>query len=125
MSRELSWPLAINNSGGFVFTENPSAQVKNRLRSALGTSRGERVMNSAYGSTLTTAVFQNLDDETENEIITNIQETAARFVPEVRILDVDVQQNRDMAQIDCLVRYLLNNGEEGSVTTFVPLQNGN
>lgn len=68
-------------------------QVKESLRAALLTRRGERVLWPELGSELYRYVFRPLSESLLDEMKKEVRETIARSEPRVRVVNVEVQRN--------------------------------
>jgi phage baseplate assembly protein W len=62
MSKAISMPFSINESGGIGFTEDMSKMWQDRVLLTVMTNLGERVMNPAFGSNVGLATLQNVND---------------------------------------------------------------
>ena len=86
------FPLAYSESGLFYRTKTILEQAKANLRNLLLTSKGERVMQPEFGSTLTDILFEQGDD-VQNEVDESIREATSFWLPYININDIVVIQN--------------------------------
>lgn len=86
--RAISLPFQIDGYGKVGHSSTPEKIYSDRVKVALLTSLGERVMRPRYGSQITTALFDDIDDVEET-----LFETAAQvfneWLPELNLSDVE------------------------------------
>ena len=95
------FPLDHSQEGFFYKTKTILEQAKSNMRNLLLTSKGERVMQPEFGSTLTDVLF-NQGEDVENEIDEAIREAVSNWLPYVIINEINMFQegNQDDISID-------------------------
>ena len=86
------FPLDYSPEGFFYKTKTILEQAKANLRNLLLTSKGERVMQPEFGSTLTDILFEQGHD-VQNEVDESIREATSFWLPYININDIVVIQN--------------------------------
>ena len=86
------FPLDYSPEGFFYKTKTILEQAKANLRNLLLTSKGERVMQPEFGSTLTDILFEQGED-VQNEVDESIREATSFWLPYININDIVVIQN--------------------------------
>jgi len=119
MSIELMWPLSIDGTGGFTFTEDPATRIRKHVLSALATEPGERVMNVTYGAGAARYVYDSLDEPESESLREAVLDALTRLVPEVDITDVLIDADEALGRFVVSVRYTLANGLEGNAQVNV------
>ena len=86
------FPLDYSPEGFFYKTKTILEQAKANLRNLLLTSKGERVMQPEFGSTLTDILFEQGPD-VQNQIDEAIRDATSSWLPYININDIVVIQN--------------------------------
>jgi len=85
------FPLDYSPEGFFYKTKTILEQAKANLRNLLLTSKGERVMQPEFGSTLTDILFEQGPD-VQNQIDEAIRDATSSWLPYININDIVVIQ---------------------------------
>jgi phage baseplate assembly protein W len=111
-------PFTITPYGIVGTTEDQSKIWEDRVRTAVGTTLGERVMRPSFGSNVAAAVFQTEDGATET-IESTVAGVFAEFLNILSLSSVEVafDSNGDTANV--VISYILPN-EETQVTLVGP-----
>ena len=80
------FPLDYSPEGFFYKTKTILEQAKANLRNLLLTSKGERVMQPEFGSTLTDILFEQGPD-VQNQIDEAIRDATSSWLPYININD--------------------------------------
>jgi len=86
----LAFPLGQIISGGAFAKSSGSKMVRDGLMQLLKTERGERVMLPNYGVSLKKYLFQPLDEQTFENIKSEILTSISRYTPNVEVLKIGV-----------------------------------
>ena len=86
------FPLDYSPEGFFYKTKTILEQAKANLRNLLLTSKGERVMQPEFGSTLTDILFEQGPD-VQNQIDEAIRDATSSWLPYININDIVVVQD--------------------------------
>ena len=87
----IKFPLDYSPEGFFYKTKTILEQAKANLRNLLLTSKGERVMQPEFGSTLTDILFEQGPD-VQNQIDEAIRDATSSWLPYININDIVVIQ---------------------------------
>ena len=88
----IKFPLDYSPEGFFYKTKTILEQAKSNMRNLLLTSKGERVMQPEFGSTLTDIIFDQGTD-IPNRVDESIREATSSWLPYININDIGVVQN--------------------------------
>ena len=92
------FPLDHSQEGFFYKTKTILEQAKSNMRNLLLTSKGERVMQPEFGSTLTDVLF-NQGEDVENEIDEAIRESVSNWLPYVIINEINMFQEGNQVDV--------------------------
>ena len=94
-------------SGPFNKTYSTKEQIKSNLINLLLTNKGERVFNPEFGADIRRVLFEGITEDTsvliQNLITTNVN----YFIPEVNVVDVEVEPNEDNYSYNITLKYSL------------------
>ena len=94
-------------SGPFNKTYSTKEQIKSNLINLLLTNKGERVFNPEFGADIRRVLFEGITEDTsaliQNLITTNVN----YFIPEVNVVDVEVEPNEDNNSYNITLKYSL------------------
>lgn len=109
--------LPFNGPVAFNSTFSTKDQIKSNLINLLLTNKGERLMNPEFGANLKTTLFEGINDDT-NEIIKNLITTnTSIFIPEVKILNINIIEDKDKNTINIIMKYqIIISGESDQIT---------
>ena len=103
----LTFPLGYNDEGFFPTSKSLITQASSNLRNLLLTSKGERVGQPEFGSTLTSVLFNFQDADMQSSIEESINEAVARWLPYITLhnifissTDSDIDGNVVMVQLE-------------------------
>tara|TARA_A100001515_G_scaffold127599_1_gene113397 strand:- start:304 stop:738 length:435 start_codon:yes stop_codon:yes gene_type:complete len=91
----LQLPLGVHQNGVFKQTQTLLEQTKSNIKNLLLTVKGERLGNPLFGSDLLKAVFQQVDENTEDQIEEAIRSAIEEFLPHVIIKSIDFSSNQN------------------------------
>ena len=112
----LKLPLSIDGSGNFIIATTQNDIWADRVRIALGTRLGERVMRPNYGTKIGEALFDTISATTD-VVKKEISRVFHEQFPLLEINTIDVNFNETSSILTVYVIYLLPNKEQ--VTTEV------
>ena len=92
------FPLDHSQEGFFYKTKTILEQAKSNMRNLLLTSKGERVMQPEFGSTLTDVLF-NQGEDVEHEIDEAIREAVSNWLPYVIINEINMFQEGNQVDV--------------------------
>lgn len=98
-------------------------QVKSNLRNLLLTTRGERVMQPELGTDLRRILFEQITEDTMDNVRLTITEAVERWMPYLEIQEVSVSNDpvTNPHRLDVVVNYRFRNNPNvtDSITIFV------
>jgi len=97
--KALGFGFPLNGPSVFVPTFNTREQTKANLINYLLTNKGERVFNPDFGADLRNLLFQNIEDNTTNELKEIIQNDINVFFPQVKIEQIEFTNQPDQNTI--------------------------
>ena len=123
----LRLPLSLDNYGNIVMTSNQNKIWADRVRSAIGTIRGERVMLPAYGSKISDSLFAG-QTETEQVIKREISSVFNLYLPLLTLDEVEVISTNDVGSDGTMtanITYTLPNLTQVTTAVGIVTINGN
>jgi phage baseplate assembly protein W len=108
--------LPFNTSGVFPKTFSTKDQIKSNLINLLLTYKGERIENPEFGADLPRLLFEPISDNTfykiENQILTNV----GIYIPEITVLNIEINPDTDNNTILIKIEYKLNiSGQQDNI----------
>jgi phage baseplate assembly protein W len=108
--------LPFNASGVFPKTFSTKDQIKSNLINLLLTYKGERIENPEFGADLPRLLFEPISDNTfykiENQILTNV----GIYIPEITVLNIEINPDTDNNTILIKIEYKLNiSGQQDNI----------
>lgn len=92
----IQFPFKETNKGFFVeLTETDRAAIKSDLMHLILTSKGERFYLPDFGTNLIRHIFEPNDGITESSIREEIVEAVNRYLPNLRINDVTIENSEE------------------------------
>lgn len=112
----ISLPFRFNEFGEVNYSVDPRKIWQDRVYVAIMTQVGERVMRPGYGTTISTALFENIS--TASEIITTAVSTAfSKHLKDLELIQVQpVFEDDNSGVLEINVVYTLPSGEDDTVT---------
>ncbi len=107
--KALGFGFPLNGPSVFVPTFNTREQTKANLINYLLTNKGERVFNPDFGADLRNLLFQNIEDNTTNELKEIIQNDINVFFPQVKIEQIEFTNQPDQNTINFTLIYTVEN----------------
>ena len=92
------FPLDHSQEGFFYKTKTILEQAKANMRNLLLTSKGERVMQPEFGSTLTDVLF-NQGEDVKNQIDEAIREAVSNWLPYIIINEINMFQENNQVDV--------------------------
>jgi phage baseplate assembly protein W len=91
----------------FNKTYSTKEQIKSNFINLLLTSKGERILNPEFGSELRQLLFENITSPTEENIKNAIITSADIYIPEIQIIDININNEYDDNTINVTIDYIL------------------
>lgn len=92
-------PIRIGKSGYFDQSFDDKTVAKNNLRMLLSTRRGERRMNTDFGSSVWEYLFENMSESSPEIIKDMIKRDVGEWMPEIIIKSIDISQKEENSNI--------------------------
>lgn len=121
--RAISLPFTIDSYGNVASTKDQNKIWADKVRSVIGTSVGERLMRSDFGTKIPYSTFngqQLVAEATRKEIFAAF----AKFLPALNVRDVAVSIGEE-SQVFAEVTYSLPNQQEVTTTVGLAYISGN
>jgi|LauGreDrversion4_2_1035121.scaffolds.fasta_scaffold430350_2 phage baseplate assembly protein W len=112
----IAFPFSIDNRGNVVFTTNQEEIWAARVKSAVGTIAGERVMRPSYGTTIADSFFDT-QTAVEDKVKRDIASVFINQLPLLTLESVNVTFDRGVGVSNATITYQLPN--QISVTTSI------
>jgi phage baseplate assembly protein W len=108
--------LPFNVSGIFPKTYSTKEQIKSNLINLLLTYKGERIENPEFGADLPRLLFEPISDDTFYKIQDQILTNVGIYIPEVTILNIEINPDTDKNTILIKIEYKLNiSGQQDNI----------
>jgi len=117
-------PFAISSNGKVSDTVSFEKIWEYRVKSALGTGLGERVLRPNYGVEISDIEF-NTGSIAQEIIIREIEQVFVNYLPDLELSDVEPTFNPDTGTLNVSVSYILPNTTLSNVTVGVATIRGN
>jgi phage baseplate assembly protein W len=114
----ISLPFTIDGYGNILKTSNQSEIWEARVKSAIGTAFGERVMRSNYGTRIP-EIFFDTQDTLSTGIKKEVTAVFANYLPLLTLIEVAVRYDELEGQTTADITYSLPN--ETTTTTAVSI----
>ena len=79
--------------------------IARSVRNIVFTLPGEKFFDEDFGSRISAALFENIDDIAASEIVDEITESITNYEPRVNLIDVQAFPNFDNNQFDVAIIY--------------------
>ena len=79
--------------------------IARSLRNIVFTTPGEKFFNETFGSRISNALFDNVDDISASLIIDEIRQSITNFEPRVDLIDVKAEPNVDNNEFNVRIVY--------------------
>jgi phage baseplate assembly protein W len=81
--------------------------IARSIRNIVFTLPGEKFFNQNFGSRISAALFENIDEISANLILNEITQSIIRYEPRVELIDVLVDPDFDNNSFDTRIQYLI------------------
>ena len=90
----IAFPFKESNRGDFILLNNEDSKaIKSYLMHLILTKKGERLYMPDFGTNLLKYIFEPNDTLTRNDIKNEITETVKKYLPNLQINEVSVEQS--------------------------------
>lgn len=116
--RAIGVSIPFNADAVFNSTYTTAAQIKSNLLNYFLTNRGERVFNPTFGSSIQEYIFEQLNNQTYDNLENMIQTDIQRYFPSVNIENLSIYGFEDSNQLQIELTYSLKNFGINDQITF-------
>ena len=81
--------------------------IARSVKNIVFTLPGEKFFDEDFGSRISAALFENIDDIAASEIVDEITESITNYEPRVNLIDVQAFPNFDNNQFDVVINYTI------------------
>lgn len=103
--KAVGFGFPLNGNAVFNPTYQTRDQIKANLINYLLTNRGERVFRPNFGGDLRNLLFENIVDDTLDDLQSRIQNDISRFFPQVDIKSIEFDRLYDENAINFILTY--------------------
>lgn len=105
-----------NKPNGDIYKKRDAASVKQAIKNLVQTNFYEKPFNPFFGTDVRGLLFELADDDTEQEVRSNIITAIERYEPRAQVLDIVVKVTPDLHDLSITLTFKVLNTEE--VITF-------
>ena len=118
--KAVGFEFPLNGDAVFVPTYQTRDQIRANLINYLLTNRGERVFNPDFGADLRALLFENIIDDTLDDLTDRIQNSISIYFPEVSVKSIKFDNLPDSNIINFTLTYeIILFGIEDSVNILL------
>jgi len=103
--KAVGFGFPLNGDAVFVPTYQTRDQIRANLINYLLTNKGERVFNPNFGADLRALLFENIVDDTLDDLTTRIQDNISIYFPEVNVKSIQFDNLPDSNVINFILTY--------------------
>ena len=103
--KAVGFGFPLNGDSVFVPTYQTKDQIRANLINYLLTNKGERVFNPNFGADLRALLFENIIDETLEDLEVRIQDSIKLYFPQVDVKSIEFQNQPDENTINFTLTY--------------------
>jgi len=107
--KAVGFGFPLDGDAVFIPTYQTSDQIKANLVNYLLTNRGERVFNPNFGADLRALLFENILDQTTEELKDRIQDDISLYFPLVEVKNIQFDNVPDTNTINFTLTYAIVN----------------
>lgn len=111
----IALPFTIDSFGKVVKATTQEKIWADRVRSVIGTSLRERVMRPTFGCSVSDSLFGSVD-ETRQDISSQIEDAFSKFLPDLELVEVIVNESPEQGKMEVEIVYNLPNEKEVTVS---------
>ena len=103
--KAVGFGFPLNGDAVFVPTDQTRDQIKANLVNYLLTNKGERIFNPNFGADLRALLFENIVDQTTEDLQERIQADIAVYFPQVTIREIAFDNLPDSNTVNFKLTY--------------------
>jgi phage baseplate assembly protein W len=104
----IGFGFPLNGNAVFVPTYFTKDQIRANLLNFILTDKGERVFNPHFGTDLKKLLFEQIEDNSLEELTDVIQTAISENFPMIDIIDVSFNNQPDLNEINFNLKYSIN-----------------
>lgn len=112
---DIDLSLARNVSTGDIFKKKDAAAVKQAVKNLLQCNRFEKPFRPDFGADLRGMLFELAVEDTEQDLVDQVQGSLARYEPRARINNLDLRLNGDQNTLRVRIEFEVLNTDENVV----------
>ena len=105
--KDLSMTFQVNPLNDDLIALKNANAIARSVRNIVFTLPGEKFFDEDFGSRISAALFENIDDIAASEIVDEITESITNYEPRVNLIDVQAFPNFDNNQFDVVINYTI------------------
>lgn len=110
--------LPFNASGVFYSTFSTKDQLKYNLINLLLTSKGERVENPNFGTTLRSQLFEQITEDTVDNIKASISDNIQLYIPEIKMIDIEITKDTNTIIVKITYQIFISGETDSIIVNF-------
>ena len=110
--------LPFSAPSAFINTYDFKEQLKYNLVNFLLTNKGERILNPNFGTNIRRQLFNQIDEDIYENLITEISDSIILYFPDITIEKLDVVPTYDNNLITVNLTYRINISNEKDTITI-------
>jgi phage baseplate assembly protein W len=91
----ITLPLEKGNTGYFAQSTNVLTQIKSNFKNLMLTRKGERVMQPDFGTDIHNMVFEQITEETQDNMKLSITNSVERWMPFLELQNIQINTPAD------------------------------
>lgn len=103
--KAVGFGFPLNGNAVFVPTYQTRDQIKANLVNYLLTNKGERVFNPDFGADLRAVLFENILDQSLEELTERIQNSISTYFPQVLVKEIQFNNAPDSNVVNFTLTY--------------------
>lgn len=103
--KAVGFGFPLNGDAVFVPTYQTKDQIRANLINYLLTNKGERVFNPDFGADLRALLFENIVDETLEDLTVRIQDSISLYFPQIEVKSIQFNNLPDSNVVNFILDY--------------------
>ena len=103
--KAVGFGFPLNGDAVFVPTYQTKDQIRANLINYLLTNKGERIFNPDFGADLRALLFENVVDETLEDLTVRIQDSISLYFPQIEVKSIQFNNLPDSNVVNFILDY--------------------
>jgi len=112
-------PIPFNSPQVFTQTYTTSDQIKSNLINFILTAKGERLLNPEFGTTIRQYLFENINNNTLQNLEDSLREELTLNFPSVTITNIKFNPQYDTNAINIVINYYILSGNPNTLNITI------